>query len=51
MSKYKVSFTLENNRKRVCIVEAYNRFRAMASAILQTSIRKYKDVEIKAIKA
>ena len=51
MSRYQVSFTLEGNRKKVCIVEAYNRFRAMVSAMLITSTKNFKDIHIQAVKA
>lgn len=51
MSRYQVSFTLEGNKKRVCIVEAYNRFRAMVAAMLATSTKNFKDIQIQAIKA
>lgn len=49
MSRYKVSFTLNDNAKKECIVEAYGRFRAMALALIATSIRNFKDVEIKLV--
>lgn len=47
MKRYKVSFILNDDRKKECVVEAYGRFRAMALALIATSIRSFKGVEIK----
>jgi len=51
MNRYRVSFTLEGDRDRVCIVEAYNRFRALATAMITTSTKSFKDIHITTLKA
>ncbi len=49
MAKYQVTFTGDNGIVTRCIVLAYSRYRALIKAVLETSIRRYKDVSVKCV--
>lgn len=47
MKSYQVTFTCESGDTIQCLVQAYNRYRALGAAMFATAIRRFTDVTIK----